>query len=105
MTAPSEARVRREDKERAQAVWDAFDLTCTQCEELARSFARHRQSAQSDLIAALREAGEALDLFARLELPSSPCGNAGFYSIPFVRIETARAALATITATLAKHGG
>jgi len=41
----------------------------------------------------VKELEVALELFARLEIPAKPTGNAGFFSIPFSRIAAARAAL------------
>lgn len=38
---------------------------------------------------------EALQLFAKLEVPKKPIGNAGMYSIPFERIIKAQSALST----------
>lgn len=48
---------------------------------------------------------EAVEMFARLEIPAKPDGNAGFYSIPFVRIQRAKEALATCDRILAMMEG
>jgi len=61
MTPPDKITVTQADKERAQAVWDAFDLTCAQGVELARSLARHRIAATSDNLALMREAVETIE--------------------------------------------
>lgn len=49
--------------------------------------------ANAHLIASAPTMLEALEEFARLEVPAKPEGNAGFYSIPFKRIEKAQAAV------------
>jgi hypothetical protein len=48
-----------------------------------------------EIIEKMEALQRALELFAQLELPNDPVGNAGFYSIPFDRIKRARAALST----------
>jgi hypothetical protein len=72
--------------------------------DLGSTFAKHDEesAANARLIAAAPELLEALKLFAQLEIPSKPEGNAGFYSIPFNRIEAARAAIAK---ALGQEGG
>lgn len=52
--------------------------------------------------AAVAELVEALAEFAKLEIPKKPEGNAGFYSIPFKRIERAQEALSRHQAGLGK---
>lgn len=51
----------------------------------------------ADPAEALRLAREALELFARLEIPDKPVGNAGMYSLPFERIQKAKQALSALT--------
>lgn len=63
------------------------------------TFAKHREAgtdpweANARLIAAAPELLEALKAFSCLEVPRNPDGNAGFFSIPFKRIEAARSAV------------
>ena len=120
MTGASEARVTQADRDaaakcHAKSCYEIVRIQGVQCRNgyadgdyLVQAFARHRQSATAPLLAALEQAGEALELlFAPIDRASREMQASGFVMDEHADnvMGKARAARATITAALAKHKG
>lgn len=76
-----------------------FPVTSAYLDAAAEGYTDGRLNPEADarLIATAPDLLSALEPFARLQIPSNPEGNAGFYSLLFEQIAAARAAVAKAT--------
>jgi hypothetical protein len=110
MSAPEQVQVTQADRDAAVPFMDRYldgSSFADDANDLAKAFARHRHTAQSDLLAAMREAREALNEtqdFVEDATKQWPAGSLEFENAWAVW-HRARAALAKLTAAIDQMGG